>query len=348
DSVKQHIDYWVIVDTGSDDDTPDQIRAALGAIPGELHHRDWVDFGHNRTEAIELAKGKSDYILIMDADNIFHAPGADWSWPELTDAAYELLIKSTNTEYRLRLLVSGRLAWRWLGVLHEYLVSVPDSTPSVLDGPWIDRRHEGARSRDPLTYQKDAAILAAALEQEPGNARYAFYLAQSWRDAKEPQKALDAYRHRVAMGGWAEEVFFSLYQCGVLLESMGRWPEALEAYLSAWSYRRSRIEPLYRICLHYRTKKDFGLGYFFGKKGLEGGGRTTDRLFVAAEIYNWRLADEVSICAYYEGKYQESFELCSELLRRADLSEVERSRIEKNREFSAPHIPHAPQFIQPK
>ncbi|WP_249116025.1 glycosyltransferase [Azoarcus sp. L1K30] len=338
-SVKDHIDYWVIVDTGSTDDTPAKIQATLKGIPGELHHRKWVDFGHNRTEAIELARGKADYILIMDADNIFHAPREGWHWPALTVDAYDLLIRSANTEYRLRLLVADRLAWRWVGVLHEYLVSTPESVSSELQGPWVDRRHEGARSRDPLTYRKDAAILAAALKKEPGNTRYAFYLAQSWRDAKEPKKALEAYRHRAAMGGWDEEVFFSLYQCGVLLESMKRWPEALDAYLKAWSFRKHRIEPLYRICCYYRACSDFGLGYLFGRRALETGCRTSDRLFVEVETFNWRLADEVSICAFYEGRYQESYDLCSDILRRSDLTETDRVRIEKNREYSAPHVP---------
>ncbi len=76
-----------------------------------------------------------------------------------------------------------RLPWRWVGVLHEYLTTNAPHRVETLTGAWIDRRHEGARSRDPETFRKDAAVLEEALKQEPGNARYAFYLAQSWRDA---------------------------------------------------------------------------------------------------------------------------------------------------------------------
>ena len=67
-SVRELIDYWVIVDTGSVDGTPEVIAAALAGTPGELHHREWKDFGTNRTEALELARGKSDYVFIIDAD----------------------------------------------------------------------------------------------------------------------------------------------------------------------------------------------------------------------------------------------------------------------------------------
>ena len=40
----------------------------MRGIPGELHERPWVDFGHNRQEALLLAKGKGDYLLFLDRD----------------------------------------------------------------------------------------------------------------------------------------------------------------------------------------------------------------------------------------------------------------------------------------
>src|SRR5215475_3170087 len=68
-SVKPFIDYWVIVDTGSFDETKELIRDSLKDIPGELHERPWKNFGHNRSEALSLARGKADYILFLDADD---------------------------------------------------------------------------------------------------------------------------------------------------------------------------------------------------------------------------------------------------------------------------------------
>src|SRR5579872_6946362 len=67
-SVKDALDYWVIVDTGSTDDTQNVIRKYLNDIPGELHQRPWKNFGHNRNEALKLTKNKGDYVLFIDAD----------------------------------------------------------------------------------------------------------------------------------------------------------------------------------------------------------------------------------------------------------------------------------------
>src|SRR5262249_13671578 len=71
-SVRPFVDYFVIVDTGSSDNTPEHIQrlAQDFALPGEVHYRDWINFGHNRQEALELAVAakKSDWLLFIDAD----------------------------------------------------------------------------------------------------------------------------------------------------------------------------------------------------------------------------------------------------------------------------------------
>ena len=43
-SVRPYIDSWVIVDTGSLDDTPARIVSTMAGVPGELHHRAWRNF----------------------------------------------------------------------------------------------------------------------------------------------------------------------------------------------------------------------------------------------------------------------------------------------------------------
>src|SRR3954471_4745714 len=74
-SVLPYIDYWVICDTGSTDNTPAVILQHLYIVPGEIHHIEWVNFGYNRTKAIQLAQNKADYILVMDADMVVNVYG---------------------------------------------------------------------------------------------------------------------------------------------------------------------------------------------------------------------------------------------------------------------------------
>ena len=114
DSVLPIIDYWVIVDTGSTDGTQDIIRAHLRDVPGELHERPWRDFAYNRSEALDLARGKSDYTFIIDADDTLEmAPGT--TMPTLTAGSYTVEISDTATVYQRTQLVRSAMPWRYRG-----------------------------------------------------------------------------------------------------------------------------------------------------------------------------------------------------------------------------------------
>jgi glycosyltransferase involved in cell wall biosynthesis len=119
-SVRPLIDTWVIVDTGSTDGTQDHIREVLAELPGELHERPWVDFAHNRSEALKLARGKADYVLIIDADEILEFE-PDFVLPSLSADCYHFAIISGDYAYFKAQLVRDALPWRYEGVLHEYI-----------------------------------------------------------------------------------------------------------------------------------------------------------------------------------------------------------------------------------
>jgi hypothetical protein len=339
-SVKPFIDRWVIVDTGSTDGTQDLIRHCMAGIPGELHERPWRDFGHNRSEALQLARrgaDETDYLLFMDADNLFHAPPG-WHWPVLQASAYYLQLDGNGTRYRQCLLVSAALPWRWVGVLHEYLATDAHHQLETLEGPWIERRHEGARGRDPLTFHKDAILLQEALGHEPGNTRYAFYLAQSWRDAGEPEKARQAYMARAGMGGWDEEVWYSFYQAAVLAERLQRpAPDVQGAYLAAYQHRPARIEPLVALARWHGRRQEWAQAQLYARAAM-GLPVPDDLLFLDAGMYRWGAIDESAIAAYWVGQPVESFRLCMHLLDCDLLPESERPRVEANRDFAAPAI----------
>ena len=336
-AVLPYIDSWVIVDTGSADGTQALIRRHLACRPGALYERPWVNFGHNRTEALELARGKADYVLFMDADNIFCAPSG-WGWPDLTADAYYLTLTSSGTQYQQCLLVADHLRWRWVGVLHEYLTTDAPHQIQPLSGPWVDRRHEGARSRDPDTFRKDAVILEDALKAEPTNARYAFYLAQSWRDAGVPTQAREAYRRRAAMGGWEEEVWYALYEVAKLTQQLNGTPaEISKAYLDAYQLRPCRAEPLVALTKWHNHRREWALAWLFAKTAITIP-KPKDILFLDEAVYQWTAFDEAAIAAFWAGDHLECFALCQKLLDEDRLPETERGRVELNRDYAVPAV----------
>lgn len=301
-SARPLIDRWCIVDTGSTDDTERVIRETLAGVPGTLHSRPWKNFGHNRTGALELARGEGcDYLLFIDADELFNVPEG-FAWPaEMTADGYELTCHYAGTHYARLALAATRLPWRWVGVLHEYLDCGQHVRAEPLAAPTVLIHHDGARAHDPSTYLKDIAILEASLRDNPDNMRDVFYLAQSYRDAGRLSEAQSAYQRRVEMGGWAEEVWFSLFQIAVLLERQGRpTTRVIAAHLAAFNDRPSRAEPLVELARINRLEHNYSLAYIYASHASKMAA-PGDRLFVDMACYRWKALDELSISAFYVG-----------------------------------------------
>ena len=343
-TVKPWVDYWVIVDTGSSDGTQDIVRDCMQGVPGELHERPWCNFGHNRSEALDLAKAHGDYLLFIDADEVLRMPEG-FRWPTLTADGYRLRCEYGGWHYLRSQLIATRLPWRWQGVLHEYLTCDLPHAWQLLPGPEIVVAHDGARARDPHTYLRDIEVLERALQDEPGNGRYVFYLAQSYRDAaplaedkraQYQERAIAWFRRRVEMGGWDEEVWFSVYQIAVIGEAMGiDAGEVSRRYLAAYQLRPTRAEPLHQLARFHRLRGEYALAHLYARQAIAIA-YPQDTLFVDASVYAWRALDELSVAAYYLTQPQaraEGITALEKLWAERQFPESERERIVANRAF---------------
>ncbi|KUN81202.1 glycosyltransferase [Streptomyces griseoruber] len=341
ESVRPLIDTWVIVDTGSTDGTQDIIRDVYGDLPGELYERPWRGYDGSRTEAIELARSRADYLFFIDADDVMETePG--FRMPDLTSDAYKVDIRSGSFRYWRPALVSTRLPWRYVGVLHEYIdcgarfgLGTLRGVEMIIVGGGARLRQEGARTK----YLRDAGILEQGLAEEPGNARYAFYLAQSWRDAGEPEKALEAYDRRADMGGWEQEVYCARLWAARLAESLERpSAEVMDRYLRAYETRPTRAEAIGELARLCRTSGPrWPLAHMFARRAARIP-FPQDDLLVEAGWYEWQALDELAVAAYWMGEYAESRECCERLLESGGLPAEHRERVTQNLELAREHL----------
>lgn len=335
DSVRPFIDTWAIVDTGSSDDTRQLVRDALASLPGELHERPWKNFGHNRNEALQLAQPRADYLFFIDADERLELP-PDYRRPRLGADGYHLNVRYGGISYARCALVASRLPWRWEGVVHEYLACGAGFKLETLEGPTVLVSHDGARSRDPDTYKKDAALLEAALRDDPNNARDVFYLAQSYRDAGQLHESREVYRRRASMPGWEEEGWFAQYQAAILEERIGSPPEVVSfAYLSAYQRRPTRAEPLVRLARFHRLRKEFHLALLYARRATSLR-KPPDLLFLDEATYSWSALDELAVAAYYvdaKDAKDEGRDAVRRLLAENRFPDSERPRMLKNAQF---------------
>lgn len=335
-SVKGIVDCYLIADTGSTDNTPDLIRQIMDGVDGEVVFHDWVNFGYNREKILQCAykKGNIDYCLIIDADEELRVEDKV-VFDNLTADCYYIERQIGSFSYKLPALINIRnVEWHWKGVVHNCLTG--SSKYETLDGVVIiphkgkGGKSDGVSSR--AKYMRDASLLEQELRRNPNSTRDRFYLAQSYKDAGEYGLAYKNYIKRVELGGWEEEVYYSMFQAAVCKgKRKGTFP--LEDYLRAYNYRPTRAESIHEVARHFRLEKLYHLGYLFAKAGYNVP-PTKDILFVHKDIQEWRTADELAVCAYWVGEYRESERLCDELLSSGKLPEREIERVKQNREYA--------------
>jgi len=330
-SVKPHVHSWAIADTGSSDGTQEIVRRIMGDLPGELIERPWVDFATNRNEALELARKYGDYALIIDADEVLETD-AGFTWGTLGDPGYLLEFVYGPTHYRRTALARLDAGWRWEGVLHEALVRPQADDLRALTGLRIHVHSDGVRSQLPLAekFSRDAQVLRRALDAEPDNTRYAFYLAQSLRDAGKWPEAMAAYEKRAAMGGWPEEVYYSRLQAAQLRERTGgAYADVVVAYLDAIDYAPLRAEALCEFARYLRQNRRYALARQFAQAASRLP-LPPAVLILDSTVYEWRARDELAVACHFLGDRAESARIWRELLADRRLPAGERERVQRN------------------
>ncbi|CDX40907.1 hypothetical protein MPLDJ20_310003 [Mesorhizobium plurifarium] len=299
-AVADHIDCWVIGDTGSSDGTQDFIRSFFAArnIPGELHEFPFHNFGQARNAALEHAYASSldyDYLLFDDAD--MELVVEDHRFREQLDApGYRVLQKSeTGLAYWNTRLVRRTSGARYHGVTHEY-IDVPDGVHE-LRCIWYKDHATGSNRVD--KFERDIKLLLGALDKDPENHRYWFYLAQSYRDAGRTTEAAVAYAKRAGMGGWDEEAWNARLQQARCQRQLGDDEGFIRHALAAFNQRPQRAEPLYDLARYYREKGMNDAAVLFCEAGLAIGRPEQDILFIEDTVYTTGLREEYAIAANY-------------------------------------------------
>lgn len=301
-------DAICVVDTGSTDDTVEVLKEYFKGfqIPAKVYNgpeHAWKNFGHNRSQSFlavvdycaELGwDSEHTYALVMDADMQLVVKPA-FQKHELTSNGYKIIQKSHTLEYYNSRFLRIAHPWKCTGVTHEYWDGGQTDT-LTMDKVYIADIGDGGCKAD--KFERDVRLLSEGLKAEPTNARYMFYLAQSYKDNKQLEQAIKYYKMRVTAGGWQEEVWYSMYILCKLYAELKKYPEMEKWGLRAYEYYPKRAECIHFMCRVFREK---GMVYKAWHYYLLGSAikRPDDLLFVETDVYSRGFAYERTILNDY-------------------------------------------------
>lgn len=324
-SVLPVIDRWVVVDTGSHDGTPEIIERELSDVPGEVFHRPWVNFGHNRTELLAYVREEArpgEFALCLDADMTIASvdPALKRQRPraDALHVAYE-----GDLAYRQPLVLRAAIPWRYEGATHEY------PTADAFEAADLDEltiHHHLDGTRRPRKFEEDLALLRREMGGAP-TSRSLFYFARTLSDLGRTEEAVTAYRERQKADGYAEEVFYSLLE-------IGRLSGDVDALAQAMEMRPDRLEPLHAMVQLFREAGRYEAAATLLRGSVWCDVEPPEGLFIDRSVWDWRLLFEASIVDFYAGELDESRRACDRLLARDDLPSVYREAVERNRGFT--------------
>jgi glycosyltransferase involved in cell wall biosynthesis len=332
------IDYYVICDTGSTDNTKEIIKKFFDdkGIPGEILDHEWSDFGTNRSKALEACLGKTKWAMMIDADDFVVGTLPVDKFDDSLDGYVVNIQRGEFQWLRAQVFNLAKKKWWYEEPLHEYAMCEQPMNVQRLEGDYKwEVRTEGCRSRsvanDIEKYTKDYNVLKSYLEKDPNQPRKQFYAAQSAFDARMYDIAEKEYLDRIGLGAWHEEVFFSWMRVGMCREFQGKPVEEIaDAFMMAFETAPNRVEPLYHLSCIYRKYNRPRNAFMVASLGLSIPLPENDILFVDRANYLWGIFDEIATTAYYTARPQVGFAACEKLLKEPHLPQEHRERVANN------------------
>lgn len=308
-SVLPIIDTYQILDTGSTDQSIKIVKDFFDShgVHGEIHvNTDCVEviegqtcfiYDKARNEALKLLKGKADYGFFIDCDEELTI-ATDFNLELFKNKLSKFDLGSitmiSGVNYSRMCLYKVDKPFRWVGKIHEVLVCDEPITQTHIEGLSVIV-HQDETDSDTNKFKQHSLVLQKQVN-ETNNPRDVFYLANSYKDAGEWEKAIDCYRKRVSQEGFYEERYYSQFMIGNLYWTNGKpFQETLIEFFKCSELDSLKCEHLFNAIIILQNNNLWHTAYMVSKSCVERFHKKSPYpervLFLYEDVYDHRLLD---------------------------------------------------------
>lgn len=324
-SVLDFCDLFVILDTGSEDDTKSKIIKFCEKHKKSLYIISYFfeNFSVNRNIAIEYANNKADYLLFMDSNDEIKNYN-----PQFKNFLFENLSNSKllgiyikqewNTNGKIDRYFNIRLVktknnWHYKAPVHEYITCPDVETNGTMahvikieNGPYIFQDRSKDAHKSVKRFTRDKELLYNEYLENNHDTRTLFYLAQTCSCLNQYEESYKYYILRTKEKGFLEEIFHSFQRAADISqhglnhsieETIYLYLKSLET--SCKYFNCPRAEPCIRIAEIYLKNDNKLMAHTFIKQACQSIYPNDCSLFVDGHIYDYTRWHMLGITGFY-------------------------------------------------
>ena len=282
------IDRWTILDTGSTDNTIENIKEVLvGKKKGQLFEEPFVDFKTSRNKCMELAGDTCKFYLMLDDTYIIKNKGREFVNFVRDDQyadSFSFFIKDSDVEYTSNRLIKtdiDRKHIRYLFKIHEVITPINNINVIVpIDDAFIkDEKSDYMNDRTVNRKQMDLQLLFDEIRDDPDNPRHYYYVAQTYNCIGDYEKSLEYFLFRYHHPD-PKKLSFQQEKHDAIFEAARtanfklhrNWEECKKYYEWAYETDNGRPESQYFLGMHYylqNTHEDKKIAFEYLKKAYK-------------------------------------------------------------------------------
>lgn len=308
ESIKDLVDEIIIVDTGSTDNTVEEVRK----YTDKIFFFNWIeDFAAARNYSFSQAN--MDYILWLDADDIL-LPEDKVKLLQLKTSLNDSIDSVTmiynysfdefgniSLSLRRNRLVKRNRHFKWHGSVHEYL---------AVEGNIINSDVAITHKRVHTHSMRNLNIFENNLKKGRSfSPRDRYYYANELSDNGFYEKAIENYTIFLDMkDGWIEDKISACYKVADSYSNLGDSDKELEYTLKSFEFTTPRAEFCCRLGYYFLDRNETEKSLFWYKLASNLKKPKEHLGFSLDSYWTWLPHIQLCVCYYRLGDYQKSYE----------------------------------------